>query len=98
MDIAALQARLRELPATARFGTVAGLCVCVVLSILFAFVARPQRSALFATPLYPEQLAEVQERLASWNVAFTPAADNVLVEARRRSDLQKRASVALKPQ
>jgi flagellar M-ring protein FliF len=50
--------------------------------------------ALFATPLHPEQLTEVQERLADWNVPFTPTADNVLVENRRRSDLLLRLSMS----
>ncbi len=52
------------------------------------------RSALFAQPLHPEQLTEVEERLAGWNVPFTPAADNVIVDVARRNDLLLRLSLA----
>jgi flagellar M-ring protein FliF len=64
------------------------------LAIVAAVLAHPSRSALFATPLHAEQLAEVQERLASWNVIFTPTADNVIIDASRRSDLLLRLSLA----
>ncbi|MBC5816677.1 MAG: hypothetical protein GIW97_09060, partial [Candidatus Eremiobacteraeota bacterium] len=55
------------------------------------------RVALFASPLRAEQLSEVQERLAEWNVAFTPSADNIAVDARRRSELLLRLSLASVP-
>jgi flagellar M-ring protein FliF len=63
-------------------------------ALLLVFLAHPARSPLFATPLHPEQLSEVEERLASWNVAFTPVADNVIVDTSRRSDLLLKLSLA----
>ncbi|HVA34206.1 MAG TPA: flagellar M-ring protein FliF C-terminal domain-containing protein [Candidatus Baltobacteraceae bacterium] len=72
----------------------AALFAAVALTIVCGIVARPARVTLFATPLHPEQLAEVQERLASWNVAFTPTADNVVIDAGRRSDVLLRLSLA----
>ena len=60
--------------------------VAVALSIAAAILAHPPRIALFAAPLHPEQLSEVEERLASWNVTFTPTVDNVVVDAERRND------------
>jgi flagellar M-ring protein FliF len=82
------------LPKPVRVCGAAGLLALVLLSLVFAISTHPQRVALFATPLYPDQLSEVQERLAGWSVPFTPAADNVLVETRRRNDLLLRLSMA----
>ena len=65
-----------------------------VLSIGGAIAFHPSRERLFATPLHAEQLSEVEERLASWNVAFTPTADNVVVDARRRNDVLLRLSLS----
>ncbi|MDQ2680443.1 MAG: hypothetical protein M3Y21_05390 [Candidatus Eremiobacteraeota bacterium] len=66
----------------------------VTASLLFGVMSHQSRASLFATPLQSEQLAEVQERLASWNVAFTPSADNVLVDERARNDLLLRLSLS----
>ncbi len=65
-----------------------------LIGIAAALFAHPAQSALFATPLHPEQLDEVEERLAGWNVPFTPTQENVLVDARRRSDVLLRLSLA----
>jgi flagellar M-ring protein FliF len=75
---------------------VAGAAAVAVAGIIVAasLLAHPNRAALFSAPLHPEQLAEVEERLAAWNVAFTPTAENVLVEAGRRNDLLLRLSLA----
>jgi len=70
------------------------LALLAGFAMVSAFVAHPQRSALFAAPLHAEQVAEVQEQLASWNVPFTPQADNVVVDAARRNDLLLRLSLA----
>lgn len=94
MDSGALLARLRSFPPAARTAAIGGFVALVLLSLAAGMVLHPQRSLLFATPLHPEQLAEVEERLASWNVAFTPISDNVLVETHRRSDLLLRLSMA----
>lgn len=94
MDLASIFARIGALPLAARVAGISGTALLVVISFAFAFLAHPQRSTLFATPLHPDQLADVEERLASWNVAFTPAADNVLVDGAQRNDLLLRLSMA----
>ncbi|HEY9180017.1 MAG TPA: flagellar M-ring protein FliF C-terminal domain-containing protein, partial [Candidatus Baltobacteraceae bacterium] len=66
----------------------------LLIALATAIVAHPQRAELFASALHPEQLTEVEERLASWNVPFTPTADNVYVDTRRRNDLLLRLSLA----
>ncbi len=84
----------------AAFGGASRLLVAVaalalaLMAILVAVALRPPASGLFATPLHPEQLTEVEERLASWNVPFTPTQDNVMVDPRRRNDLLLRLSLA----
>jgi flagellar M-ring protein FliF len=87
-------ARWNALPRGARlFVAVAGTAA-VALSIAATILMHPAHTPLFAAPLHSEQLAEVEERLASWNVIFTPAADNVVVDAGRRNDLLLRLSLA----
>lgn len=66
----------------------------LALSLLVGLLAHPQRSTLFASPLHPEQLTEVEERLAGWSVPFTPSADNVVVDTGRRNELLLRLSLA----
>ena len=94
MDVAALLARLGAIPKQARVA--ASVCAAFVMLLVIAggVLAHPQRTALFATPLHPEQLSEVEERLASWNVPFTPSPDNVLVDLKRRNDVLLRLSLA----
>lgn len=94
MDVAALIGRWNTLPVRIRTAAMAAVSGLVLLSILAGVLAHPQRAALFASALHPEQLSEVQERLASWNVPFTPTGDNVLVDVRRRNDLLLRLSMA----
>jgi flagellar biosynthesis/type III secretory pathway M-ring protein FliF/YscJ len=94
MDVAALLAKWNALPANIRTIVVASAAGLVFVSLLLGVVAHPQRTPLFASALHPEQLAEVEERLAGWNVPFTPSADNVLVAGRRRNDLLLRLSMA----
>lgn len=73
----------------------AGVVVALAALLVSAStIARPQRVPLFAVPLKPEQVTEVQERLAGWNVAFTPLADNVVVDASSRNALLLRLSLA----
>ncbi|MGZ3508051.1 MAG: flagellar M-ring protein FliF C-terminal domain-containing protein [Vulcanimicrobiaceae bacterium] len=94
MTAAAMLSRWNALPRSMRAGTVACVVVALALVVVSGAVTHPARSALFATPLRPEQVAEVEERLASWNVPFTPAADNVVVDPNRRSDLLLRLSLS----
>jgi len=71
---------------------------CVALAAaalaLFVWAQRDARVPLFAPPLRGEQVAEVVERLAEWNVAFVAQADNVRVDARRRNELLLRLALA----
>lgn len=94
MDLAALLARWNVLPAKIRTIAIASVTGVLLLSLFAGMAAHPQRSELFASALHPEQLTEVEERLASWNVGFTPAADNVYVDSKRRNDLLLRLSLA----
>jgi flagellar biosynthesis/type III secretory pathway M-ring protein FliF/YscJ len=92
--LARLFARWSALPRAVRFAVgTAGLGFFTLVAWA-AMVAHPARVALFATPLQAEQLAEIQERLASWNVPFTPTGDNVVVDTGRRNDLLLRLSLA----
>ncbi|MHB8592215.1 MAG: flagellar M-ring protein FliF C-terminal domain-containing protein [Vulcanimicrobiaceae bacterium] len=94
MNAVAFLTRWSALPPSARIAAALGGAVALCALAAIAFFTHSARSALFAGTLYPEQLAEVQEHLASWNVPFTPTADNVLVDAGRRSDLLLRLSLA----
>lgn len=94
MDAAALLARWSALSPKMRGVIVAAFAAAICISVAAAAISHPSRTALFAAPLHPEQLAEVEERLASWNAAFTPTADNVLVDTSRRSALLLRLSLA----
>jgi flagellar M-ring protein FliF len=91
---AQLLARWNSLPRAIRRAAIAAAFAMLTLSITAAIVEHPARVQLFATPLHPEQLAETEERLAAWNVPFTPTSDNVVIDAGRRSDLLLRLSLA----
>ena len=91
---ALLTARWSALSKSARIASIACFAAIVVAIVAVEVLAHPVRVALFATPLHAEQIAEVEERLAGWNVPFTPSADNVVVDASRRSDLLLRLSLS----
>jgi flagellar M-ring protein FliF len=97
MDVTALVSRWTALPSRVRIFAGGAFALVVALSLVAGIVAHPQQTALFAGALQPDQLSDVQERLASWNVPFTPTADNVLVDAKRRGDLLLRLSMAGTP-
>ena len=66
--------------------TIVAILATIVLGIFGSFLAtRDTRVALFSATLKPDQLAEVEERLAAWAVPFAPIPDNVRVDAHRRS-------------
>ncbi len=92
--IARLTARWNALPAAIRFAAAAGAFASIALAVATAIATHPPRAPLFASALHPDQVAEVEERLAEWNVSFTPTADNVVVDTRRRNDLLLRLSLA----
>lgn len=81
-------------PKSARVASVSALAAIVVVSVIFAGAAHPQRVLLFSSALHAEQLSEIEERLAGWNVPFTPVSDNLFVQANRRSELLLRLSLA----
>lgn len=89
-----LAAAWKGFPRGLRWGAGVAFVLLVALCAFWTIVAHPAREGLFATPLHPEQLVEVEEQLASWNVAFAPSSDNVTVPAARRNDLLLRLSLA----
>ena len=94
MPIDLLFARWKALPIAARrwVGILLGFASCAAL--FATVVARTPQVALFATPLHAEQLREVEDRLASWNVPFTPTSQNVSVAEQSRSGLLLQLSLA----
>src|SRR3982074_852149 len=94
MAFAAVLARLRA--SSPRVRLLALVAVAVLIAVgAFGFVAsRDTRVALFATPLRGDQLAEVEQRLAAWNVPHATLSDNVRVERARRGELLLRLSLA----
>jgi flagellar M-ring protein FliF len=94
ITIAGAASHLRNLSLAARIAAVAGVVALAAGVAIAGALVRPARTPLFAAALRPEQLSEVQEQLAAWNLPFTPASDNVLVDAARRNDLLLRLSLA----
>jgi len=75
--------------------TLVAIVAVVIIGIGGSFLlTQDTRVILFSTSLKPDQLAEVEERLAAWAVPFAPVADNVRMDARRRSELLLRLSLA----
>ncbi len=94
MNPAQFFARLREFASRRRsFGVALAAAALVSIALALA-LQRDSRVDLFAVALRPEQITEVVERLADWNVAFVTSADNVRVDARRRNELLLRLSLA----
>jgi flagellar biosynthesis/type III secretory pathway M-ring protein FliF/YscJ len=94
VDAATAVARVRALSPRAR-----GFAACAFFALIvvgaFGFVAsRDTRVALFATPLRGDQLAEVEQRLAAWNVPHATVSDNVRVARAKRGELLLRLSLA----
>ena len=94
MTQASLLRRWEALSPRVRLAAAGGV-VLFVLAVVAAFAcARDTRAALFAAPLRPDQMAEVEQRLAAWNVPYVALADNVRVDANRRSSLLLRLALA----
>lgn len=93
-SIARMIARWNALSRSTRaVAAAAALVACIVAAAVVA-LEHPVQTPLFAAPLHSEQLAEVEEQLAAWNVPFTPNGDNVEVNAGRRDRLLLRLSLA----
>jgi len=92
-----LLVRWRRLGARQRALT-AGIALAALFAFaLAAFLQRDARIALYPSPLRPEQVTEVVQRLAEWNVAFIALPDNVRVDSRSRNELLLRLSLAGAP-
>ncbi|MDQ2864652.1 MAG: hypothetical protein M3R51_00340 [Candidatus Eremiobacteraeota bacterium] len=94
MTLEMFLARLRAIPNSARLLLCAVGGLAVVVTLVAGVASHGARANLFASPLHPEQLTEVQSELASWNVPFTPLADNVIVDASARNALLLKLSLA----
>lgn len=94
MTVQSLVARFVALPKSLRLATFIGVAVLALAAFVATLVSHAPRTALFASALHPEQLSEVEERLAEWSVPFTPMVDNVIVDTGRRNDLLLRLSLA----
>jgi len=86
--------RWNALNARARFAIGAVALLAILASAAYGIVLHPARSPLFASPLYPGQLAEIEEQLAAWNVPFTPIDRNVIVADGSRNRLLLRLALA----
>src|SRR5580698_9928609 len=87
-------ARLGALAPRLKAGLFAGTLLIAAALAWGVNATRDVRVALFATPLYADQLTEVQTRLAGWGVPYAPLADNVRVDPRKRAELLLRLSLA----
>ena len=77
-----------------RFGIGAAAFGVLVIVAVVLLLGRDTRVALFANALKPDQLAEVDEQLSEWSIAFVPAHDNVRVDGKQRSALLARLALA----
>jgi len=91
---AAVLARLRAASPRLRLLAAGAVLLALALAALGFFASRDTRVTLFATPLRAEQLAEVEQRLAAWNVPHASTADNVRVAAAKRGELLLRLALA----
>jgi flagellar biosynthesis/type III secretory pathway M-ring protein FliF/YscJ len=94
VDAAAAFARMRALSPRARLVAACAFFALVAIGAVGFFASRDTRVALFATPLRGDQLAEVEQRLAAWNVPHATSSDNVLVDRAKRGELLLRLSLA----
>jgi flagellar biosynthesis/type III secretory pathway M-ring protein FliF/YscJ len=94
MAFATVLARLRSSSPRARLLAVLAVAVLIAVGALGFSASRDTRVALFATPLRGDQLAEVEQRLAAWNVPHATSSDNVRVDRGKRGELLLRLSLA----
>jgi flagellar biosynthesis/type III secretory pathway M-ring protein FliF/YscJ len=87
-------ARWNALPPKQRLALALLTAAMLAAVALAALAQRDTRAALFATPLATDQVAEVVERLAAWNVPFVALPDNVRVDAVRRNELLLKLSLS----
>ena len=85
--MAAVLRRWNALDARRRTLVAAFACAALVAAAIAFALQRDTRVALFAAPLRGEQIEEVAERLAAWDVPFVVGVDNVRVDGARRNDV-----------
>ncbi len=93
MNLAPLFERWNALEPRFRIGIGAAAFALILIVAVATLLERDTRVALFANPLKPDQLAEVDTQLSAWNVAFVPSHDNVRVDPRQRSTLLARLAL-----
>ncbi len=94
MTVDAVLTRIAVLPRRVKVVAIVAVACAIAVGIGAGILANPARMPLFAQPLHPEQVEEVEDQLAQWNVAFTPSAENVVVDGTRRNDILLRLSLA----
>jgi flagellar M-ring protein FliF len=94
MTPAAVLTRVRASSPRARLLGAGAFLIAVAVAVLGFAASRDTRVALFATPLRGDQLAEVEQRLAAWNVPHASSADNVRVAHGKRGELLLRLALA----
>ncbi len=87
-----LRASFAALPRPVIVIAIAVAALSLIAALFFSL--RGGQAALFAGPVHAEQLDEVEQRLAEWDVPFTPLADNIMVNSRLRNALLLRLSLA----
>jgi flagellar M-ring protein FliF len=86
--------RWDALPLTGRIVAAVTALAAVSVLALAIVLGRDTRVPLFAAPLRSEQIAEVVDRLAEWNVGFVVGPDNVRVDADHRNGLLLKLALA----
>lgn len=94
MTFNAFLLRVFALPKSTKITGIAIFTLIVLATVVLVAKIHPVTELLFAQPLHADQLTEVEEQLAQWNVAFTSSADNVLVDVSRRNEILLRLSLA----
>ncbi|HEY0613749.1 MAG TPA: flagellar M-ring protein FliF C-terminal domain-containing protein [Candidatus Elarobacter sp.] len=94
MTVSPLVARVRAASARTRIAAAGAVLTLAAAGALGIAASRDARVSLFATPLRAEQLAEVEQRLAAWNVPHASGPDNVRVERGKRGELLLRLALA----
>ena len=94
MNLAPLLERWNALEPRFRIGIGAAAFAAAVIVAVVILLGRDTRAPLFANPLKPDQLAEVDEQLSAWNIVFVPSHDNVRVDGRQRSAILARLALA----
>ena len=88
------RARWHALAPAFRWLLLSALAIGIIAGVFVIVRSNVPRAPLFAAPLHAEQLTEVEDQLAAWNVEFSPSADNVVVGAGQRNALLLKLALA----